>query len=119
MLGHFRNRQRADVRQNSLLIELEKRQLDRHRSRGDDYVLRVIGLGLPIVKGNIDNVPSSQNSAPMCPRYLVLLEEVLDALRVLTDDGVFPLHHRRQIERDATDLNAVLGGVQPCELIVL
>ena len=41
MLGDFRNRQRAHIRQHALLVEFQEGQLHRHRTRGDDHRLAV------------------------------------------------------------------------------
>ncbi len=117
--GHLGDAQRADVREDALLVEPEERQLHRHGAGGDDHVARPVG-GHGAVEGlHLDRVAGLERPEALGPGDLVLLEEELDALGVLRDDVVLALHHAREVEREAGEIDAVLGRVQSRELIVL
>ena len=68
---------------------------------------------------HLDDVPRLQRPAPLRPRDLVLPEQELDALRVLPDDVVLPLEHRREIERQLSDADAVRRRRVSSKLVML
>ena len=67
----------------------------------------------------VTTFPALERPAPLRPRDLVLPEQELDALRVLPDDVVLALEHRREIERQLPDADAVRGRRVRRELVVL
>src|SRR6185503_5984246 len=68
---------------------------------------------------NIHDVPLSQHAEALGPGDLVLAEEELDALGVLTDDFVLALEHLREVESDLAELESMLRRVLPGEREVL
>src|SRR5258706_11850929 len=119
MLRHLWNLERPNVRQHALLVELQEWQLHRKRARGDDHVLRAVGLRLSVGAGDIDQVAFLERAATLRPRHLVLAEQVLDAPGVRPNDGILPRHHRRQIQLHVTDFHPVLGRMQLGEFEML
>ena len=119
MLRHLGDRERADVGEHALLVELEKGQLDGHRAGRDDDVLRGVRRRGAVGAGDVDEVAGAQRPAPLGPRDLVLPEQELDPLRVLRHDFVLALEHLREVDAQIADTDAVLGGVLAEELDML
>jgi hypothetical protein len=109
----------TDVREDAIFVEGKKGQGYRLGSRRDDDVLRPVGRRRSIRSGDFHDVAGAECSFPLRPDDLVLLEEELDALGVVRDDGGLSLLHRREVERNLTDGDAMLSCVQPHELVVL
>ena len=118
MLGHFRNRQRAHVRQYTPLVELQERQLHRHGARGDDHRRALPVRDRAVGRYHFHHVARLQRAVALGPRDLVLLEQELDALGVLGHDVGFASHHRRQVDRGAVDLDPVFGRMQAQPFVV-
>ena len=112
-VGNARDLEGADVGEDSLLVELEEGELDRYGAGGNDDVFCLVGGDClsggpprpPLVTST--TFPALQRPAPLRPRDLVLPKQELDALRVLPHDVVLPLEHRREIERQLPDPDAV------------
>ena len=80
------------------------------------------GRGATRRNGHLESVLSApQRALPFRPGDLVLLEEELDAARVLSHDIVLPLQHRRQIQRQRVvgDRYSVLRRMLPRKLVML
>ena len=60
VLRHFADGQRADVRQHAPLVDLEERQLDRHRAGRDDDVLRLVRRDRAVGAGDVDDVAGAR-----------------------------------------------------------
>jgi hypothetical protein len=127
MFRNFGNRERADVRQHALLVEFQERELDWYGAGRNDDVLclkptYIFSGGAPrdrLLVRHADDVARFERPEALRPRDLVLSEQELDAFRVLADDVVFSLEHRRQIERQLADADAVRGRRVLSKLVML
>src|SRR5262249_55591727 len=114
VLRYLGDLERADVRQDALLVEFQKGELDWYGAGGDDDVPRLIrrdffsgGAPRAACRGHVHHVAGAEGSKSLRPRDLVLSKQEFDSLCVLPNDVVFPLEHRRQVERELTDTNPV------------
>ena len=119
MLGHLRDPERTDVREDPLLVEGEVGQFHRHGAGGDDDVLRLVRDRRAVERSHIHHIVPLERAEALGPGDLVLLEEELDPLGVRGDDLLFALHHAREVEREPGKLDAVVGRVDAGELVVL
>src|SRR5262249_22225112 len=99
------NGERADVRENPGLVELEEGELDRYGAGGNDDALCLIGgdffsggASRAADRFDLDDVPRPQYAASLRPRDLVLTKQKLDAARVLPHHFVLSAEHRCEIE---------------------
>ena len=124
--GDARDFERADVREDSVFVELEEGELDWYGAGGNDDVFCLVrgdcllgGAPRRAAARHLDHIPGAQRPAPLRPRDLVLAKQELDALRVLPDDVVLPLEHRVEIERQLPDPDAVRRRRVLSKLIML
>src|SRR5207253_7370907 len=89
------------------------------RSRGDDYVLRVYSLLLPVLARDLYSAGERQTPRALEDGDLVLLHKELDALRVLHHDLLFSLLHVREGETHFGDLHAEVREVFVSLLVVV
>jgi hypothetical protein len=118
VLGNMRDPKRPDVREDALLVELEERQLHRKGAGGDDDVSRLIRRGSPGRAGDVHHIRGGEGSPALGPRHLVLLEQELDAARILADHVILALQHLRQIELYSAQFDPVILRMAPRELEV-
>src|SRR5207253_270332 len=75
----------------ALAVRLEAGDGAHDRTRGDDYVLRVYSLLLPVLARDLYSAGERQTPRALEDGDLVLLHKELDALRVLHHDLLFSL----------------------------
>src|SRR6185436_17506983 len=100
-----REGERPLVVADDLVVDDRVRQLPRLRPGRDDHVLRLDRLLARLDRVAVAAALELAEAAD--PLDLVLLEEELDALRHLGDDGVLARLHLRHVDLDAGDRDAV------------
>src|SRR6185437_5073971 len=102
--------QRAGRGDDGLLVDLDPRQRRHVGAGGDDDRLALELARLTAVDRRYGDASGRQKArCALDVVDLVLLEQELDAARVLADHLVLARHQRLQIELDAGDLDAMLG----------
>src|SRR6185503_11033948 len=96
--GHLGNGQRPRIVEHQLVVEWQPRQRPRRGAGSDDHMLRgerfgVLAAGLDLPR---PGAAASEAAAAMEERYLVLLEEIHDAVVVLAHHLVLALQHLRE-----------------------
>ena len=99
VLRDFGDLERADVREHSLLVELEERELDWHGARGDDDVLRRVRRhGVRRSPATSTTFPARSVPRPFAQVTLFFRKRNSIPLVFCADDFVLPLEHRREVE---------------------
>ncbi len=107
-LRHLGQRQRPGGADDPFLVDLDPRQRRHVGTGGDQDVLGLERSGLAAVgRRHRHLVGGGDRSRSDQVVDLVLLEQELDALGEVADDAFLALHHRRQVDLQARDLDPV------------
>ena len=119
-LRHLGQRQRAGRADDPLLVDVDPRQ-GRHVGAGGDQ--DVPGLQHPAVaavgRRHRDLAGGGDRSRPDQVVDLVFLQQELDPLGEIADDPFLALHHRRQVDLQAGDLDPVVGELLRRDRVVV
>ena len=126
VLRDFGDRERADVGEDALLVELEEGELDRYGAGGNDDVLCLVGGDLfaggpPAPTLHLDDVPRLAAS-PRPFAHVILFFRNRNSMPFVfcADDVVLPLQHRREVERQRRRSPMPCAAAACCrELVVL
>ena len=115
VLGDGRERQRLGRADDRVAVERQERQVDRGAAGRQQDVLGFEGGRAAFVELDDDAGGRGHLGGAVDRLDLVLLEEAADAVGEPLDDRVLASQHRREVELDLADLDAVLGELRAGE----
>jgi hypothetical protein len=114
--GNLRIRQRLRARADAVAVHLHPGQDDAPAADGEHDPRRLEACRRAVGRADLHHVRAGEPPRAPVAGDFVLGEQRIDALGERADDVGLPLHHRRQVEVDRTDTDAVHGQLVPGDL---